>query len=91
MRRLNAALAACVLGLGSFSAAADSQPNVQDKVDEARELALQAAGKIIEALKEILGRVPHYETPEVLPNGDILIRRKKPKPEPDRDPGETRT
>jgi len=40
------------------------------------------AGPALEGLKDWLGNLDAYELPEVLPNGDILIRRKVA-PEPD--------
>lgn len=38
--------------------------------------------KILRALEALVGSVPLYEMPEVQKNGDILIRRKHPKPKP---------
>jgi hypothetical protein len=35
-------------------------------------------------LSRTFDKVVIYELPEVLPNGDIIIRRKHPKPEPDK-------
>ncbi|MDU8945023.1 hypothetical protein [Ovoidimarina sediminis] len=32
----------------------------------------------MEALREQLGRLDAYHPPEILPNGDIIIRRKRP-------------
>lgn len=32
----------------------------------------------IQQYQQLLEGVPEYEAPEVLPNGDIIIRRKKP-------------
>lgn len=44
------------------------------------------------ALAELLGRIDdlsNYHAPEMLPNGDIILRRKTPlKPEPEAAPGE---
>ena len=34
------------------------------------------------AIDLIVKAIPQYEAPEVLENGDILIRRKRPAPEP---------
>jgi hypothetical protein len=33
-----------------------------------------------------LQSIPQYEAPEILENGDIIIRRKNPPPEPDQKP-----
>jgi hypothetical protein len=37
-------------------------------------------------LSRTFDKVVIYELPEVLPNGDIIIRRKHPKPEPNKAP-----
>ena len=34
---------------------------------------------IFEALDLVLKAIPQYEAPEILENGDIIIRRKNPK------------
>ena len=36
---------------------------------------------ILDAMKIFIQNLPQYETPEVLDNGDIIIRRKRPKNE----------
>ncbi len=49
------------------------------------DLALERMEQIVEALRQMLDKIPLYEAPEILDNGDILIRRKWPaeeKPEP---------
>lgn len=77
------------LALGGVSALA------QDKspADEAAEAASQALSRIMKALGSVVQSIPQYEAPEILANGDILIRRKNPpaaKPaEPSR--GQTKT
>ena len=54
------------------------------------EMARQALEKLMRSLELFVDTIPQYEMPEVLPNGDILIRRKpsaepppKPRPKPD--------
>jgi len=37
---------------------------------------------VLDALRFVLRAIPQYEMPEVLPNGDIIIRRVPPKPNP---------
>ena len=41
-----------------------------------------AVEHVLDLLRTLLRSVPMYEAPEVLPNGDIIIRRVPPKPEP---------
>ena len=38
----------------------------------------EGAKMIFEALNLVLKTIPQYEAPEILENGDILIRRKNP-------------
>lgn len=47
---------------------------------------LDGLGPGLEALRERLGELGQYEPPEVLPNGDILIRRKRQPPAPEPGP-----
>ena len=39
----------------------------------------EGAKMIFDALDLVLKVIPQYETPEILENGDIIIRRKNPK------------
>lgn len=91
-----AALLALPLAAQEGPAPVPAQTNKETKpspADEAAELARRAAEKIVEALRAVIASIPQYEAPEVLPNGDILIRRKHPPPapEPEAKPKETRT
>ena len=40
--------------------------------------AIEDLGTTMGALEGVIGRMSEYEAPEVLPNGDILIRRRQP-------------
>ena len=42
------------------------------------DLALEKLEQIIEGLRRMIDELPLYESPEVLDNGDIIIRRKRP-------------
>ena len=46
------------------------------------EMFKDATRTILRALGLMLQSIPQYETPEILDNGDIIIRRKNPKPTP---------
>ena len=50
-----------------------------EQVDEALE-------NVLDALRLVMRAIPQYELPEVLPNGDILIRRIPQEPEPEAEP-----
>ena len=52
--------------------------SLQDNTAEAERLANDAVDKIMKALNLMMMSVPRYSAPEVLPNGDIIIRRLDP-------------
>ncbi len=43
---------------------------------------------MLEKLQEQIGDFSQYHMPEMLPNGDIIIRRKQPKPVVDEENGQ---
>lgn len=62
--------------------------------DDAAEAAKEALGKILRSLSGVIDSIPQYQAPEVLPNGDIILRRKNPAPAqkpPALPPGQTKT
>lgn len=48
----------------------------QEKSPE--EMAAEGVGRILEAMKIFIDSLPMYAAPEILPNGDIIIRRLNP-------------
>ena len=68
--------------LASFLFVAPASAGEQDPMQEFEDAAKGAASRIVEALRGLLMAVPQYEGPEILENGDIIIRR-KPRPEAD--------
>lgn len=58
-------------------AQAEEQKNLPDW-DESQEMLEEGAKRVVGALELFLSAIPQYEMPEILPNGDILIRRKTP-------------
>ena len=58
--------------------AAVSADSLQDNAAEAEQLANEALAKMMKALDLLIMTVPRYAAPEVLPNGDIIIRRLHP-------------
>lgn len=60
----------------------------------ADELAVEGLSKLLNALSVFIDSIPQYETPELLDNGDIIIRRiQKPdeKDESEESPGVEKT
>ncbi|MBL4748898.1 MAG: hypothetical protein JKY17_09230 [Magnetovibrio sp.] len=56
------------------------------KIDDATRAMEEAGRKLVSILGIILHSIPQYETPVILPNGDILIKRvqkQNPAPAPD--------
>jgi hypothetical protein len=63
------------LSLLSIPLAAAGADSLQDNTKEAEQLANEALAKMMRALDLLIMTVPRYAAPEVLPNGDIIIRR----------------
>jgi hypothetical protein len=93
------ALALCLLCAPWGALAQDPTPEPAPGIDESLELFSEGARRLLEGLNEELGPLLQdlgdriedlnaYEAPEILPNGDILIRR-KPETAPDPDMGPT--
>jgi len=66
------------LSLLSIPLAAAGAESLQDNAKEAEQLANEALTKMMKALNLLIMTVPRYAAPEVLPNGDIIIRRLDP-------------
>ncbi len=52
-------------------------PAAVAKEKSPEELALEGINKVLQALNLFMDSIPQYEAPEVLENGDIIIRRKR--------------
>lgn len=56
------------------------QPAPKDQSQSEAETALkEGIQTILRTLEAMFKSIPQYEMPEVMDNGDIIIRRKKPK------------
>lgn len=62
-------------------------PTPQQELENAARLAQEAVQRMLRALQGTIDNLPQYATPEVLPNGDIIIRRLPPRRMPDAGPG----
>ena len=77
-----------VLAFAGIPADADEPPlseQAQDEAERARRLIEEALANLVAGLKLVMDSIPQYEAPEILENGDILIRRKRDDPLPDGD------
>jgi hypothetical protein len=56
-----------------------------DERGRAEDMAREAIEQLMRALDLMLDSIPQYELPEIMENGDIIIRRKRraPRPKPD--------
>jgi hypothetical protein len=77
------------LSLLTIPLAVAEADSLQDNTKEAERLANEALTKMMRALDLLIMTVPRYAAPEVLPNGDIIIRRLDPLEDED-EPIETR-
>jgi hypothetical protein len=77
MTRLHLA-AALALGLTAIGTPALAQ----DSLEDAQQEAVEGIGKLLQALQMFVKSVPQFAAPEVLPNGDIIIRRVHPDKNP---------
>ena len=79
------------VGLSGPALAPDATPGTGD----AQKLAVEGLSKLLDALDVFVKSVPQYAAPEVLPNGDIILRRLNPPPAPEKpttpEPDETHT
>ncbi|MEQ8227861.1 MAG: hypothetical protein RIA64_07230 [Rhodospirillales bacterium] len=75
-RLFAAAVMAGVLAAGPVQAQSNSS--------EPEMLLEEGTKKILRAFELFIMTIPQYEMPEVLPNGDIIIRRKNPSGEKDK-------
>jgi hypothetical protein len=67
--------AALALGLAGFGTSALAQ---ESTLQDAQKEAVEGIGRLLEALQMFVKSVPQFSAPEVLPNGDIIIRRVHP-------------
>ena len=77
---------AIALLLASLSLGAPAAFAQDSTLQDAQKEAAEGIGKLLQALQMFVKSVPQFSAPEVLPNGDIIIRRIHPDqtPTPDR-------
>lgn len=83
MNKIKPALLTCILALSlslpttyaldNKAVTTDDTPDITDEIEQKTKAAI---AKLIQMLSKIVEHLPQYEMPEVLENGDIIIRRK---------------
>ena len=78
------------LSIGGAYSVKSHAANTDEQYANPQELLEDATRNVILALELIIGSIPQYHLPEVLENGDIIIRRVQsvPKSEPMPPPSE---
>lgn len=78
--------------MNEMEPAMDDFAGLAQELEPALEMFATEMGPALKALAEQIDSIRHYETPEILPNGDIIIRRSPDappySPEPDPETGE---
>ncbi len=59
------------------------QAPAEPRQDTPGDIAREGLEQMMRALRLLVESIPQYELPEVLENGDIIIRRKHPKKTPE--------
>ncbi len=75
---LRAAEAAVVAGCLLLAPVPTAQ--AQPGLEETEQAIKEGTRRIFRALEALMRSIPQYQTPEILDNGDIIIRRKRPDP-----------
>jgi hypothetical protein len=91
MLQTRISLAAAVIA--AFATLAGPLPAVAAEGETPSELAREGMERMLRAIELMIEMIPQYEVPEVLENGDIIIRRKNPRPDEEEEEAvdETRT
>lgn len=74
-------LSAPALALALLAVPAAAQPRDQ-KEQGLEETARGAIEALMDVMQAVIAKIPMYEAPVILENGDILIRRKRTEPDP---------
>ena len=82
MKRTHRPRLAAALLLGSIALGAPAALAQDSTMQDAQKQAVEGIGKLLEALQMFVKSVPQYSAPEVLPNGDIILRRVNPEKKP---------
>ena len=76
-RTLAALFGLCLMIALPPGAAAHENPEESEPRERAEELAREAMEQMLRALEMMVQSFPQYEMPEIMENGDIIIRRRR--------------
>ena len=85
-----AGLIAIGVAANAHAQATTTEPQPKGPLDDIQQSVISAVEKGLSILSVAIGKVLPYKLPEVLPNGDIIIRYVPPEPPP-APPAETPT
>jgi hypothetical protein len=75
-------IAICLAASAHAQATTGSEPPPKGPLDDIQQSVISAIEKGLNILSVAIGKVLPYKLPEVLPNGDIIIRYVPPEPPP---------
>jgi len=79
MKRIVSAVAAVILlGTSLPALAAQDEPSTRERMDEAGQALKDSLASLMAVIQKMVSNIPQYEAPQILDNGDIIIRRKHP-------------
>lgn len=94
MRRVILVCAAAMLMLApawwALAAEDSEEESIERQYEELEEQAREGLATLMMALETFIEQIPQYELPEVLDNGDIIIRRVNPEAPPEEVEGESK-
>ena len=77
-----AGIIAIGVAAGAHAQATTTEPQPKGPLDDIQQSVISAIEKGLNILSVAIGKVLPYKLPEVLPNGDIIIRYVPPEPPP---------
>ena len=78
MKRTSHKMARALLLAGAVALTPAAGAMAQEAEQSPEALAAEGLNKLVSVISLFLQSIPQYETPEILPNGDIIIRRVQP-------------
>jgi hypothetical protein len=79
---MRALLLAAALLAASPALATDKPPSerLREELERTAEALAGNLGRLLSTFEEVAREFPRYEVPQILENGDVIIRRKPPDP-----------